>query len=81
MAQIATASAAPGPVARLGQEFRQLDFWLGHRRWAGFAVGAVDGVRTGYPAWVASADGSWRSSLNRLQVNVPLPDSTFRRPE
>lgn len=37
------------------------------------------GIR--HPAWVASTDGSWRSSLTRLQVNVPLPDSTFRRPE
>lgn len=37
------------------------------------------GIR--HPAWVAQADGRWRSSLNRLQVNVPLPDSRFEPPE
>ncbi|MFN0184865.1 MAG: hypothetical protein ACKVQR_13710 [Aquabacterium sp.] len=30
-----------------------------------------------HPAWVASTDGQWRSSLNRLQVNVDLPDGLF----
>jgi hypothetical protein len=34
-----------------------------------------------HPAWVASPDGSWRSGLNRLQVNVPLADKVFQRPE
>ena len=34
-----------------------------------------------HPVWVAQADGSWRSSLNRLRVNVPLHDSIFKRPD
>jgi hypothetical protein len=38
----------------------------------------VQGIR--HPPWVAQPDGRWRSSLNRLQVNVPLDDSLFRRP-
>lgn len=33
-----------------------------------------------HPAWVASADGRWRSTLNRLQVNAPLADSLFEAP-
>lgn len=37
------------------------------------------GIR--HPAWVAQPDGRWRSSLNRLQVNVPLPDGLFQRPD
>lgn len=37
------------------------------------------GIR--HPAWVAQADGTWRSSLNRLQVNVPLHDKLFQRPD
>jgi hypothetical protein len=37
------------------------------------------GIR--HPAWVAHADGTWRSSLNRLQVNVPLNDALFQRPD
>lgn len=36
------------------------------------------GIR--HPVWVASADGRWRSSLNRLQVNVHLPDDRFQPP-
>ncbi len=34
-----------------------------------------------HPVWVAQPDGSWRSSLNRLQVNVVLSDSLFKRPD
>jgi hypothetical protein len=40
---------------------------------------AVDqGIR--HPAWTAVADGSWRSTLNRLQANVALLDADFRPP-
>ncbi len=36
------------------------------------------GIR--HPIWVASADGTWRSSLNRLQVNAAFADELFRQP-
>jgi hypothetical protein len=56
------------------------------RRWtarpAGRGVRAVDDRGAGHPAPALGGepDGRWRSSLNRLQVNVPLDDSLFRRP-
>jgi hypothetical protein len=33
-----------------------------------------------HPVWTARSDGSWRASLNRLQVNVSLADSLFEPP-
>ena len=54
---------------------------------AGEGPGSLSGPWTAseqgiqHPAWVSSADGTWRSSLNRLQVNVDLQDSSFKRPD
>ena len=38
-----------------------------------------NGIR--HPAWVSSHDGTWRAAIRSLEINVPLHDSTFRRPE
>lgn len=37
-----------------------------------------DGIH--HPSWVARPDGTWRAQINRLAVNVALPDSLFARP-
>jgi hypothetical protein len=33
-----------------------------------------------HPRWVSSSDGTWRAAVKALEVNVPLHDSTFKRP-
>jgi hypothetical protein len=50
-------------------------------------VGSVSGPwtfeRAGirHPSWVARPDGSWRAQLVALEVNAPLEDALFARPE
>ena len=34
-----------------------------------------------HPRWVSSSDGTWRAAVQALDVNVPLHDSTFVRPD
>lgn len=36
------------------------------------------GIR--HPAWVSSADGTWRAAVKSLSVNVPMSDIVFDRP-
>ena len=38
-----------------------------------------DGIH--HPRWVSSADGSWRAAVKALDINVPLHDSVFTRPD
>lgn len=38
-----------------------------------------DGIR--HPRWVSSPDGSWRAAVKALDINVPLHDSAFARPD
>ena len=50
-------------------------------------VGALSGpwdfVKDGihHPRWVSNSDGTWRAAVKALDVNVPLHDSAFARPE
>ncbi|MDH3550100.1 MAG: hypothetical protein OEQ16_12210 [Gammaproteobacteria bacterium] len=37
-----------------------------------------DGIH--HPRWISSSDGTWRAAVKALEVNVPLHDSTFKRP-
>ena len=37
------------------------------------------GIR--HPRWVSSSDGAWRAAVETLNVNVPLNDFMFARPE
>lgn len=48
----------------------------------GSLTGPWNIVREGihHPAWVTSADGTWRAAVKALNVNVPLRDSMFDRP-
>lgn len=39
----------------------------------------VAGIR--HPVWVTRDGGKWRAMLNRLEVNVPLDESIFARPQ
>lgn len=34
-----------------------------------------------HPTWTSSADGTWRASIRRLDLNVPLHEQMFVRPE
>ena len=38
-----------------------------------------DGIH--HPRWVSSPDGTWRAAVKALDINVPLHDSAFARPE
>ena len=38
-----------------------------------------DGIH--HPRWVSNPDGTWRAAVKALDVNVPLHDSVFARPE
>lgn len=37
------------------------------------------GIR--HPTWVSSPDGTWRAAVKSLEVNVPLHDAIFARPQ
>lgn len=49
----------------------------------GSLSGPWDFVKDGihHPRWVSSADGTWRAAVKALDVNVPLHDSAFARPD
>lgn len=38
-----------------------------------------DGIH--HPRWVSSPDGTWRAAVKALDINVPLHDSAFARPQ
>ncbi len=38
-----------------------------------------DGIH--HPRWVSSRDGTWRAAVKTLDINVPLHNSMFTRPE
>jgi hypothetical protein len=49
----------------------------------GSLSGPWDFVKDGihHPRWVSSSDGTWRAAVQALDINVPLHDSTFVRPD
>lgn len=49
----------------------------------GSLTGPWDFVKDGihHPRWISSADGTWRAAVKALDLNVPLHDSLFARPE
>ena len=38
-----------------------------------------DGIH--HPRWISSSDGTWRAAVKALEINVPLHNSAFSRPE
>ena len=49
----------------------------------GSLSGPWDFVKDGihHPRWVSNPDGTWRAAVKALEINVPLHDSMFTRPE
>jgi hypothetical protein len=49
----------------------------------GSLSGPWDFVKDGihHPRWVSSQDGTWRAAVKALEINVPLNDSMFSRPQ
>lgn len=49
----------------------------------GTLCGPWDFIKDGihHPRWVSNPDGTWRAAVKALDINVPLHDSAFVRPE